>query len=398
MRILKAYWNSSVTIYKMTITKVAGVHVFTIDNLPADQIYQKYLGLDASNFSSATEYPLLVERYGSLIARTPCFLHKDGSITFEEKFAEGEKVRFSFGDFGLIFEGIDRLCQDIRQSPAESIFVYSCESRRGFLQDLSKMETEPLQKIANTSGFFNYGEFYNKKKTNIVLNATMTVTVLAETGAKISEYGTKEAEENCGGGYDLSKDKLVARRTGVLKTLTHLINTVAAELVAANEQLRYIGLHDPLSGLYNRAFFDQEMQRLKTDDCPVGIVICDMDGLKVINDTLGHSFGDKMICMAAKVITEACPKEAIVSRIGGDEFAIFIFNPSLSLLKNISKRIMTLAAKYRRIQPELCLYLSVGFALRESGGGQNIVDLFKMADANMYNHKKRNRHHIRKKF
>jgi diguanylate cyclase (GGDEF)-like protein len=382
---------------EMTITKVAGVHVFTIDNLPADQIYQKYLGLDASNFSSATEYPLLVERHGSLIARTPCFLHKDGSITFEEEFAEGEKVRFSFGDFGLIFEGIDSLCRDIRQSPAESIFVYSCESRRGFLQDLSKMETEPLQKIANTSGFFTYGEFNYKNNTNQVLNATMTVTVLAETGAKIFEYGTKEAGKNCDGGYDLSKDKLVARRTGVLKTLTHLINTVAAELVAANEQLRYIGLHDPLSGLYNRAFFDQEMQRLKTDDCSVGIVICDMDSLKVINDTLGHSFGDKMICMAAKVITEACPKDAIVSRIGGDEFAIFIFNPSLSLLKNISKRIMTLAAKYRRVQSERCLYLSVGFALRESGGEKNIDDLFKIADANMYNHKKRNRHHIRKK-
>jgi diguanylate cyclase (GGDEF)-like protein len=363
---------------EMTITKVDGLRVCTIDNIPAYQIYRKYLGLDISNFSNAMEFPLLVKREGSLIARTPNYYHDDDSITFEEEFVVGEKVRLSFGDVGLISEAIDSLCQEIRQYPAESIFVYSCECRRGFLQELSIIETEPLQKIANTSGFYTYGEFYNNK-INQVLNATMTVTVLAETV------------------YKMSKDKLVAKRTDVLKALTHLINTVTAELVTANEQLKYIGLHDSLSGLYNRTFFEQELKRLETADCSVGIVICDMDGLKIINDTLGHGFGDKMICSAAKVISAACPEEAIVARIGGDEFAILIANSSLSMLEKIRQKIRTLAAKHRRSYPELYLYLSVGYALGESGGGKNLSAVFKLADANMYNYKMRNKHNIQRK-
>jgi diguanylate cyclase (GGDEF)-like protein len=376
---------------EMTITKVDGLRVYTIDQIPAYQVYQKYLGLDISNFYNTVEYPLLVKRNGALIARTPNYYHGDDSITFAEELVAGEKARLSFGDIELISEEIGGLCQEIRQSPAEGIFVYSCECRRGFLQELSQIETEPLQAIANTSGFFTYGEFYDHQ----VLNATMTAIVLTETGcANLPEYGTKE-QQNIS--KSKSKDKLIAKKTGVLKALTHLINTVTAELVAANEQLQYFGLHDPLSGLYNRTFFEQELKRLETDGRSVGIVMCDMDGLKIMNDTLGHTFGDKMICLAAKVISEASPKEAIVARIGGDEFAILISNPSLSVLKNIRQRIMTLASKSRRIQPEFSLYLSVGFALRESGGGEQLVDVLRIADAKMYNHKKRNKHNIRKK-
>lgn len=383
---------------EMTITKVDGLRVCAIDDMPAYQVYRKYLGLNSHNFVNAIEYPLLIENHGSLIARTPVLLHNDDSITFGEEWVKGEKVRLSFGDVGLISEEIDSLCREIEQCPAESIFVYSCECRRGLLQELSKIETEPLQKIANTSGFFTFGEFYYVNKTHQVLYATMTVIVLTETDRKIPANATKTKPEICSESRDNSRDKLIARRTGVLKALTHLINAVTTELVTVNKQLRYIGLHDPLSGLYNRTFFEQEMKRLETSGRSVGIVICDMDGLKVMNDTLGHSFGDKMICLAAKVISESCPNEAIVARIGGDEFGVLIDSPSLSMLKNIRKQITALAAKFRRIQPEFRLYLSVGFALRKSGEAKELADVFKMADAEMYECKKRNKHYIRKKY
>ena len=383
---------------EMTITKVDGLRVCTIDNIPAYQVYRKYLGLEICNFSNAMEYPLLVKKHGFMVAKTPNYYHEDDSITFEDEFAEGEKVRLSFGDVGLITEAIESLCQKIRQYPAESIFVYSCECRRGFLQELSKIETEPLQKIANTSGFFTYGEFYYNNKTNQVLNATMTVIVLAEASENLREYGEKVGIDSLRESYyHSSKDKLIERRTGVLKALTHLINTVTGELLVANEKLQYIGLHDQLSGLYNRVFFEQEINRLEAIDCSVGIVVCDMDGLKLMNDTLGHSFGDKMICMAAKVISESCEKEDIVARMGGDEFVVLISNHSLSRLEDIRKKIITLAAKYRRIKPEFCLYLSVGFAFKECGDGKKLADVFKMADANMYHYKMMHKPYIQKK-
>lgn len=384
---------------EMTITKVDGLRVYTIDNIPAYQVYRKYLGLDTfGSFSNVVEYPFLVNRHGSQIARTPNIYYEDESIAFAAELFEGEKVRLSFGDVGMILESVDSLCQEIRKYPAESIFVYSCESRRGFLQELSKIETEPLQEIANTAGFFTYGEFYHNKNTNQLLNATMTVVVLAETGRKVLEHTATVGEGSFSEGYKFSKDRIVERRTGVLKALTHLINTVTDELVTANGKLQYIGLHDSLSGLYNRTFFEQEMKRLETDDCPVGIVICDLDCLKVVNDILGHSFGDQIIRTAANVITESCRKEDIVARIGGDEFAILVTNATLSVLNDIRKRIVALAAEHRRIQPEKFLYLSVGFALKASDGAKSLDDAFKIADASMYRHKVRNKDAIKRDF
>jgi diguanylate cyclase (GGDEF)-like protein len=377
---------------EMTVTKVDGLRVYTIDNIPVYQIYRKYLGLDRiGNFSNAVEYPLLVNRNGSLLARTPDIYYEDDSISFVAELVEGEKVRLSFGDVGMISETIVSLCQEISKYSAESIFVYSCESRRGFLQELSKIETEPLQEIANTSGFFTYGEFYYNNKTNQVLNATMTVVVLAESVGKALEHTATRGEESSSVSYNFSKDKIVERSSGVLKALTHLINTVTNELVTANEQLKYAGQHDSLTGLYNRAFFEQEMKFLETQNGPVGIVVCDLDCLKVINDTLGHSFGDQMICTAANVITEACRKADIIARIGGDEFAIIVSNATLSGLKDIRKRIVSIAAKTRSIQPENLVYLSVGFALKTSVGEKSLDGVFKIADANMYSHKMRNK-------
>jgi diguanylate cyclase (GGDEF)-like protein len=383
---------------EMTITKVDGVRVYTIDNIPAFQVYQKYLGLDKNkNFVNVVEYPLVVNRHGSLMARTPDIYYEDDSISFAAELVEGEKVRLSFGDVGMISEAIVSLCQEIRQYPAESIFVYSCECRRGFLQELSKIETEPLQEIANTSGFFTYGEFYHNKNTNQLLNATMTVIVLAETGGKVLKHTATIGEKSSSRDYKVPKDRIVERSTGVLKALTHLINTVTDELVSANEKLQYAGLHDPLSGLYNRTFFEQEMKRLETADCPVGIVICDLDCLKVVNDTLGHSSGDQMIRAAANVIIESCRKEDIIARIGGDEFAILVTNnATLSVLKDISKKIVAIAAEHRCIQPENALYLSVGYALKASGEVERLADAFKIADANMYNHKMINKQYVQK--
>ncbi|SMD05180.1 sensor domain-containing diguanylate cyclase [Sporomusa malonica] len=382
---------------EMTITKVDGLRVYTIDNIPAYQVYRKYLGLERNeNFLNVVEYPLVVNRHGSLMARTPETYYEDDSIAFASELVEGEKVRLSFGDVGMISEAIVSLCQEIRQYPAESIFVYSCECRRGFLQELSKIETEPLQEIANTSGFFTFGEFYHNENINQLLNATMTVVVLAETVGKVVEHTATIGEEYSSEDYNFPKDRIVARSTGVLKALTHLINAVTDELVTANEKLEYIGLHDSLSGLYNRAFFEQEIKRLETEECPVGIIVCDLDCLKLVNDTLGHSFGDQMIRTAANIIIESCRKEDIVARIGGDEFAILVTNTTSSVLKDISKRLVDKAAKYRRIQPENVLYLSVGFALKTTDEAKSLVDAFKIADANMYSHKVINKQYAQK--
>lgn len=380
---------------EMLITQVEGRRVYTIDHLPAYQVYRNYLGLDDLHFANALEYPLVVERQGTLVARTPNFYHDDDSITFEEEFAVGERVRLSFCDVELISESIDLLCRKITRHPVQSIFVYSCECRRAFLQELSKIETEPLQKIATTAGFYTYGEFFYCQGTNHVLNATMTVGVLTEIEETLQSQVEQERATDVADPF--STDKLIQRRAEVFKALTHLINTVTAELVDANDKLKYIGFHDPLCGIYNRAFFEQKMGRLESGDESVGIVVCDIDGLKIMNDQLGHRFGDQMIQMAAKIIGESCPKEAMTARIGGDEFVVLLAPASWEQIKEIRQEIMLKAKKIRRIEPQFCLYLSVGVACRDQGETQSLTETFKVADAAMYHYKQRNKKYIQQK-
>ena len=96
------------------------------------------------------------------------------------------------------------------------------------------------------------------------------------------------------------------------------------------EQMKFYSLHDPLTGLYNRTLFQQHMDKIDRDNIPTTIIICDIDGLKLVNDTLGHLEGDELLKNAALIIKEVfTSNNSIIARIGGDEFAILL--PYLSL-------------------------------------------------------------------
>ncbi|MDD4170543.1 MAG: diguanylate cyclase, partial [Desulfotomaculaceae bacterium] len=151
-------------------------------------------------------------------------------------------------------------------------------------------------------------------------------------------------------------------------------------------QLKYLGLHDSLTGLYNRAYFDQEVLRLEGGrHAPVGIIVCDVNGLKFVNDTLGHEFGDNLLKVAANAIKVSFRAGDVVARIGGDEFAVILPNSDRLTVKNGVQRIRDKIARYNLAKEglPLPLSLSVGFAVCEEAS-INMDDLFKEADDNMY--------------
>lgn len=365
---------------EMTITRARDLRVYTIDGQPAYQAYRKYLGLDDIRNGNAAEYPLIASRHGVSIARIPVKTHEDGSLEFVADISEGEQVSFSFGHVGLILDQAGDLCRQIEARPAETIFIYSCSSRRGFLQELSDIKTMPLQAIAPTAGFFTYGEFYHAEDTNFVLNATMTLLVLSE-GGKVRRG--RSSPLPAGGQTGATDDILAGRNVAVLKALTHLVDTVTSELVSTNDKLRYASMHDPLTGLYNRAFFEQELARLAAANEAVGVIICDVDCLKIINDVLGHEFGDQVLKTAAGVIVKACRQPGdIVARIGGDEFAVLVPGVGPKQLAVVSGKITAIAAAASNGGREFSPQLSVGCALKNES--LTMGEAFKQADANMY--------------
>ncbi len=152
------------------------------------------------------------------------------------------------------------------------------------------------------------------------------------------------------------------------------------------EQLRHLSLHDQLTGLYNRTFFEEEIRRLSgSREYPVTIITADVDGLKMINDTIGHDRGDDLIKACASILKKSFRSSDIVARIGGDEFSVLLPRTKKNSGEKIISRIHSLVEKHNQEQPELPLSISLGMAVAESSC--SLHSTFKQADDQMYRSK-----------
>lgn len=153
------------------------------------------------------------------------------------------------------------------------------------------------------------------------------------------------------------------------------------------QQLEFIGLRDALTGLYNRAFFEEEIQRVsKIRETPTGVMVCDVDGLKFINDTLGHQAGDKVLRAVATILQGVLRPNDMVARIGGDEFAVVLPGATEQILAQIKQRITISIQEFKEKEPTIPLSLSVGYATNQKRSVE-IQDILKEADNNMYREK-----------
>jgi len=155
------------------------------------------------------------------------------------------------------------------------------------------------------------------------------------------------------------------------------------------QKLKHLSLHDPMTGLFNRYYFEKELERCKDGrQAPIGLVVCDLDGLKQINDTFGHKTGDALITAAAKIIRHAFRESDMVARIGGDEFAALLPKSDRQAVLGILERLHKAVQHYNRSRPDFPLHLSTGFAV-DDGRRIDPAKLFKEADKAMYRNKQR---------
>ncbi len=158
------------------------------------------------------------------------------------------------------------------------------------------------------------------------------------------------------------------------------------ERIAMEKRLRYLSLHDSLTGLYNRTYFEQEMQRLKASRLGrAGLVICDVDGLKLYNDSFGHETGDRLLKLTAQVLKKSFREGDVLARIGGDEFAVLLPGAGPEAVQAAADRVRQHMAEYNESNGEFSLSISIGTAVSEDL--EKIAELFREADDNMYREK-----------
>lgn len=156
------------------------------------------------------------------------------------------------------------------------------------------------------------------------------------------------------------------------------------------EQLRLLSLHDHLTGLYNRAYFEAEMQRLAGGKYPITIISADLDDLKVINDTFGHARGDDLLRACAEVMRKSLRKADVLARVGGDEFAILLPQSDRETGGVIAERIRSCIAQYNWENPGLLLSVSLGVSTSE-GEDSPLEETYRRADNIMYREKSHNK-------
>jgi diguanylate cyclase (GGDEF)-like protein/PAS domain S-box-containing protein len=304
-------------------------------------------------------------RFKSLFNESPISL-------WEEDFSEVKMILERIGSKEMI---IDRLNEDyllvnecvqavkILDINQATLDLYNAKSKTELLQSLSQvlvvdsLEEFRQELLALVSGVTSFEcEIYQKKLTGELIYGWLRLSVPP--------------------GYEDTWERV------------HLSIVDITDRKKGEEKLRFMSFHDALTGLYNRAYFEEELNRLeKSRHYPISIITCDLDGLKQINDTLGHDIGDKAIRSGARILGMGTfRKEDIVARIGGDEFVIIL--PAVDLDQNpvILKRLEQSINNHNNSNLDDDLYrpisMSYGYSVIQQGC--SLMDGYKAADRDMY--------------
>lgn len=184
------------------------------------------------------------------------------------------------------------------------------------------------------------------------------------------------------------KDEKIA---GAVITLTDITKQGKSKY-----EIKHSGYYDPLTGLYNRLFFRAEHYRLDIpENLPISIIVGDINGLKLINDTFGHIAGDTLLRKAAIALKRTCKDNHIIARTGGDEFMILLPKTTAEEGEKIISRIKDEFSRENILGIKGSI--SMGCDAKVSHD-QDIAETIKNAENKMYTEKTLNRHIVNESF
>ena len=225
----------------------------------------------------------------------------------------------------------------------------------------------------------------------------------SEQAKRHMERGSRAIDEAGVESYQEESDEKVYENTYVpvftrgARNTFQIISRDITEQKRLEEKLKNLSLYDSLTKLYARSFFEEEMSRLEDGrHTPVGMIVCDVDGLKLINDEIGHSQGDDLLIAAAQVLRKSFRGSDIVARIGGDEFAVLLPKSGEEVVSSACDRIRENCARHNEREVDFVLSISIGYTIAETPP-VNTNELFKEADNRMYEDKRQHREEVREK-
>ncbi len=158
-----------------------------------------------------------------------------------------------------------------------------------------------------------------------------------------------------------------------------------SEKRSEQRKIEFLSYHDQLTGLYNRRFYEEELNRLDTKrNLPLAIVMGDVNGLKLVNDSFGHIVGDELLVKVAAIMQAGCRSDDILARLGGDEFVLILPKTDSFGAEQVIQRIKELLAKEKVGAVDLSV--SFGYEVKRDEH-DSIAEIFKGAEDHLYRHK-----------
>jgi len=201
------------------------------------------------------------------------------------------------------------------------------------------------------------------------------------------------------GDLDLSRAEALVRKHGEEPEGDgSLVKTGTLQRII--DALCQLSMEDPATGLYNRRYFEvrlaQELHRVRRESDPCSLVMVDLDRLKQINDRFGHEVGDLSLCHVASLMQQTLRVTDIVTRIGGDEFAVILPNTdqaqALCAMTRVMQQLVRSPLKLDQVTVELSI--SVGIGTCSPSSSFTPQELLRRADGALYRAKGQGRNRV----
>ena len=171
---------------------------------------------------------------------------------------------------------------------------------------------------------------------------------------------------------------------GSMDGVVLVFRDVTSEKIKQDE-IEFLSYHDELTGLGNRRYLAEQIQRMDREDMmPLSVIMGDVNGLKVVNDAFGHAAGDQLLKKAAEALKASCRSNDVISRYGGDEFLVLLPRTDTVVVKRVATRLYEAVGRIE-IDP-VHFSMSLGWATKEKPE-ETIVDTIKTAEEYMYKRK-----------
>ena len=287
---------------------------------------------------------------------------------------------------GILFSGIDiteqKKTQDALKESEDKYSSYINNSPDGVLVLDNKANFVEVNQAASHTTGYSKEELLHMSVSDLAAfedkeYATTSFQELADKGSihKVMRYRRKDGTYKW---WILNAVKLRDDRfIGFTKDIT--------SIKEAESNLYYLSYHDQLTGVYNRRFFEEELQRLDTKrNLPISVIMGDVNGLKLVNDSFGHAKGDDLLIKAAELLKNTCRADDIIARYGGDEFIMILPKTDKDEASRIINRIKTTASSIKVSNVELSI--SYGHAVKEDTDTR-ISEILSEAENMMYRQK-----------